>query len=501
MGKLFYINEKRQAEPVKETLYDKEADLQKIVAENPYLLARDWDVAGGRKLYLVNQEQSVLISEEDGNTYSLDHLLVDDEGIPVLVEVKRRKDTRIRREVVAQMLDYACGAMNWDITTLKWMFKNNNPSYSELFDDDFWGKVEENLRAGKMRLVFVADSIPETLRVLIEFMDKAMQNIEVYGVELKPYRTDGVELLSKTIIGNSLLSNPKPETTRMNWTYDLFLQQMDKCGVSDLKKTLEDLVNYATDDLNLEVIPGGGAVSPSIVLKTDNVSVAYVYLRVNKAKGNSCSIEFSIPDLANYCRVAPSEITAVLNNYPEMGETSRKQLIWRTENWNHIDLRTLQTENGIGRFKENLANLVDMIGDSSGVWHEEDMISALNSAYGDWGVDFYDRVKRLADEEGYTGKYSYNRNYIPYRFCYNGIHVFNFTAKNEWGSLAFNSDTVGLTKEQLIDRICEIDPKALSYNNPEKRFVTLRYGSIKDNHKEEQTLELLRDIKPKMKDF
>ena len=110
-------------------------------------------------------------------------------------------------------------------------------------------------------------------------------------------------------------------------------------------------------------------------------------------------------------------------------------------------------------------------------------------------------MKRLADEEGYTGKYSYNRNYIPYRFCYNGIHVFNFTAKNEWGSLAFNSDTVGLTKEQLIDRICEIDPKALSYNNPEKRFVTLRYGSIKDNHKEEQTLELLRDIKPKMKDF
>jgi len=37
---------------------------------------------------------------------SLDHLFLDEAGVPTLVEVKRSSDTRARREMVAQMLDY-----------------------------------------------------------------------------------------------------------------------------------------------------------------------------------------------------------------------------------------------------------------------------------------------------------------------------------------------------------------------------------------------------------
>jgi hypothetical protein len=39
--------------------------------------------------------------------WSLDHLFLD---VPTLVEVKRSTDTRVRREVVGQMLDYAAYA-------------------------------------------------------------------------------------------------------------------------------------------------------------------------------------------------------------------------------------------------------------------------------------------------------------------------------------------------------------------------------------------------------
>jgi len=42
----------------------------------------------------------------------LDHLLLDQDGIPTFVECKRASDTRIRREVVAQMLDYAATALS-----------------------------------------------------------------------------------------------------------------------------------------------------------------------------------------------------------------------------------------------------------------------------------------------------------------------------------------------------------------------------------------------------
>jgi hypothetical protein len=41
-------------------------------------------------------------------------LIIDQHAIPTLVEVKRSTDTRIRREVVSQMLDYAANADNYD---------------------------------------------------------------------------------------------------------------------------------------------------------------------------------------------------------------------------------------------------------------------------------------------------------------------------------------------------------------------------------------------------
>ena len=80
-----------------------------------------------KKLYLIEQEFAIKESENSGNAYSLDHLLVDEDGIPVLVEVKRSTDTRIKREVVAQMLDYASRASKWDIKAIQDSFNSNNP--------------------------------------------------------------------------------------------------------------------------------------------------------------------------------------------------------------------------------------------------------------------------------------------------------------------------------------------------------------------------------------
>jgi|SRR5579872_2595824 len=52
--------------------------------------------------------------------WSLDHLFIDQDGIPTLVEVKRGTDTRIRREVVGQMLDYAANAVvYWPVESIR----------------------------------------------------------------------------------------------------------------------------------------------------------------------------------------------------------------------------------------------------------------------------------------------------------------------------------------------------------------------------------------------
>ena len=45
-----------------------------------------------------------------GNRWALDHLLIDQDAIPTLVEVKRSENSEIRRAIVGQMLDYAAHA-------------------------------------------------------------------------------------------------------------------------------------------------------------------------------------------------------------------------------------------------------------------------------------------------------------------------------------------------------------------------------------------------------
>jgi hypothetical protein len=61
-----------------------------------------------------------------GNRWSVDHLFLDQDAIPTIVEVKRSSDTRIRREVVGQMLDYAANAVvYWAVEAIRAEFEAN----------------------------------------------------------------------------------------------------------------------------------------------------------------------------------------------------------------------------------------------------------------------------------------------------------------------------------------------------------------------------------------
>jgi hypothetical protein len=91
-----------------ETPYDREGVLQALIAQHPEMLADE--AAGQGPLLLVRREAAVSDNEDAGGRWSLDHLYLDRDGIPTLVEVKRSSDTRGRQEVVAQMLDYAANA-------------------------------------------------------------------------------------------------------------------------------------------------------------------------------------------------------------------------------------------------------------------------------------------------------------------------------------------------------------------------------------------------------
>ena len=280
-NRLFFVSEDQRVQEMTEVnIKDMlESKLQEIVEKNPDLLSREWDNQP-RKLFLIAREKEIHAEEDAGNSFSLDHLLVDSEGVPILVEVKRSTDTRIRREVAAQMLDYACRASSWEIEILKGLFKENNESrldaepYFE--NDEFWNRVSTNLQAEHFRLVFVADRIPETLRILIEFMDRAMNNIEVYGVELKPYQTaDGAMLLSSNIVGNSLNVRTKPTYSSRGtgkWTRESFLSRIYEKEGADVEKAAESLLDLC-ESLGLSGFFGRGAIFANFMAKCGSDTV------------------------------------------------------------------------------------------------------------------------------------------------------------------------------------------------------------------------------------
>jgi hypothetical protein len=95
---------KRMAPSAPET----EDRMQSLIARYPELITD-----GDGDLLLVARESAI----GDGQVQSrwaLDHLFVTRESVPVLVELKRASDTRIRREVVGQLIDYAANAsVHW----------------------------------------------------------------------------------------------------------------------------------------------------------------------------------------------------------------------------------------------------------------------------------------------------------------------------------------------------------------------------------------------------
>lgn len=91
------------------------------------------------------------------------------------------------------MLDYAAAITTCDVRDIQRRFANNLQAdadaklrefLSEGDIEQFWQQVKTNLEAKRIRMVFVADEIPSTLRRLIEFLNGQFRVAEVIGIEV-----------------------------------------------------------------------------------------------------------------------------------------------------------------------------------------------------------------------------------------------------------------------------------------------------------------------------
>ncbi len=217
------------------TAYDSEAVLQRLLEQFPELVAGVGTAGESARLLLVRREMPVAAADSVG--LSLDHLFLDQSGVPVLVEVKRASDTRARREVVAQMLDYAAnGIVTWqnDLRdAVAQAASETDPGtylQEQLGVEDaeaFWTSVEDNLRAGRIRLVFLADRLAPGLVRIIEFLNEQMRDVEVLGVELPRFTApSGQVVYVPQVIGRTAaaVETKQRRTKRAPWTEQTLLE-------------------------------------------------------------------------------------------------------------------------------------------------------------------------------------------------------------------------------------------------------------------------------------
>ena len=125
-------------------------------------------------------------------------------------------------------------------------------------------------------MVFVADRIPDSLKVMIEFLDRSMKDIEVYGVELCPYRSGEQLLLSGNFIGTPLPDEKKASSTRAKerriWSEESFLAEVETVMGEDASQLVSELIAFSAD-LGLTKTFGNGLKLATLAFKKDGMTV------------------------------------------------------------------------------------------------------------------------------------------------------------------------------------------------------------------------------------
>lgn len=361
MGSSLYFLKDGKAVEMSERPYSQEKVLQDLIAQNPNILLRSSETDGAR-LFLVAQEFVIAEGGDSSNSYAIDHLMIDGSGTPVLVEVKRSSDTRARREVVAQMLDYASRASTWDVDALRDNFLRCNPDLAgtEYDADTFWGQVESNLKGERLCLVFAADQIPDTLRTLIEFLNRNLADIEVYGVEVRQYQTQDATLLTSGVIGGGTADSRRASLRSVEWDADTFSEYLVKHGRQDAVEVSRQLLKFSLD-AGLSYSPGRGTKFPSFLIRHGRTRIFTASSWV-KGSRHICSLEFCVRDLLEQLPAwTEDQLRETLSAMPGENTARAENKLWNTPHYLYLEMQVLSSPENMEALKDSIIKLCSAI--------------------------------------------------------------------------------------------------------------------------------------------
>lgn len=177
-----------------------ELTLQKALFDNPQSLPiADIDATFS--------DLTPLCTELSTNSGSIDIVFASRSGRLVLVETKLWRNPQARREVVAQILDYAAQLTRWRFEDLddRVSSKSNSPgllmrlvrqAWPELDEARYVDAMSRSLRSGDFLLIIAGDGIREEAQSLVTLLERAGHaRFKLSLVEVAAYRMSEEELL------------------------------------------------------------------------------------------------------------------------------------------------------------------------------------------------------------------------------------------------------------------------------------------------------------------
>lgn len=346
---IFLIQSNEELVEMNEQQYDSEKLLQSWLAKYPALLVGGQiDAKEPRRWLFIEQECAVPSVEGGAGRWAIDHLFIDQDAIPTIVEVKRSTDTRIRREVVGQMLDYAANSVAyWPVAHMRERFAANCQSCGvdpeerlrefleeEVEPEEFWQMADRNLRDHKIRLLFVADVIPTELQRIVEFLNDQMDQTEVLAIEIKQFvGIQGLRSLVPRVIGQTAKAQDKKPggQTRLKQDETSFFEAMGRNGSTDDVEVAHKILDWAK--VSFSNINWGSASFSPVLEYGGPYSYNPISVYTSKKPGLNASVRLQFQRMAR-------------KNPPFETEAKRLELLHRLNAIEGIDLQA----NSINKF-------------------------------------------------------------------------------------------------------------------------------------------------------
>jgi hypothetical protein len=252
MSKLFVV-EGGRTKVLENQNFDNEKLLQDVLEKFPEFIALD-DLGAAEPFMVIGRE----VATPAGY---IDVLCIDGEGILTVIETKLARNSQIRREVIGQVLEYVAQVSKWSVhdvlmvaskyfqspnidgdhRKLSLLEKLASVDDGDITADDIYEKIESNLRKGLIKVIIASDTIPDTLRDTVIFIN-SFSNFDIYVLQVQAFVKDGLQIYAPTIFGLTRKAGRDVNTESFLWSEESFfnaISHFDQEAVDVIKDLYE----------------------------------------------------------------------------------------------------------------------------------------------------------------------------------------------------------------------------------------------------------------------